>query len=569
MTARWEHELRSLGTAPAPISKIERRAGMPPRRRTGRDPSTTQRVVAGIVAACVFAGAGLLAWRALGGADVSEPVRPESTWAVATITLASGPGGRTASLAYADDIQEGWFGEADDPDTRYPYDWVNPEIRRPIELPLGVELRIDGDVMVREVLFGDADELDDGAKPDSGPLSSDQPDLSRPYFPVQGSLDREYWKLFGTWGDGSVLDVYFEVRWVRPGVDASDTSAELVIDPSSFRADLYYGGHHIASGGDGNYGGAIVVSERVPYGPETIYFPVAAGSSMVIAGNELDHWSVTFGEEGSASSEGATPMTFPDQLGPTTMWLSAEGGGWAQSYRLPIRIVSVPLPVTHETGGWAPPYSERDGVVTMPLTFPDGLHVTIEYPASLGLHEMYVGLDDGVDGPSGCGYVLNAFRQDPTLSWIKDQPPLAEFIRQDGSIVGLYEGQPSFAPYDYLVYRFGSWNALVGCPQGGGHDMASMRRWAEGISGQESPEGLLVVEGSADVDVHKWEVTIRFGDQDAIVDLQSMECEDVGGDRSHADGVVQWCLDPALGVYVYANGDGPFLQALVEGLRTS
>jgi len=80
-------------------------------------------------------------------------------------------------------------------------------------------------VRIREILYGDADELDAGKGPDRGPIWSDQPTFHDPYFPPNWDLTREYWKLFGTWADGSVLDVYFEVRWVEPAVDLTDPRA--------------------------------------------------------------------------------------------------------------------------------------------------------------------------------------------------------------------------------------------------------------------------------------------------------------------------------------------------------
>jgi thiol-disulfide isomerase/thioredoxin len=365
MPKRWEQELRRLGDVPAPTERIHARSARPSEPRQGDGmPPTRQRVLAGVVAFGVFIAAAAFGWQAFSGGR--SPAQPgvANDWPVATVTLSSGEAGRSAVLSIGGRAQEGVFGTSTSPDEDYPYRWSNPPIDHAIAVPIGAELRLDGDVQIKEILFGNADELDAGRGPDSGPISSDQPTFEEPYFPVQDQPRHEYWKLFGTWADGSVLDVYFEVRWVEPRVDLSDTSVDIVVTPETLEADLLYGGQRRGTMGEGSYGDMTVTTvEWAGYDADTAYFPVAAGSTINVLGDDLESWTARIEDrQGPESVESLAGI--PDALGPTTLRLSVVWGGGTGSFRFPIEIVepaSATGDVTEAASvpvlGWVPPRS--------------------------------------------------------------------------------------------------------------------------------------------------------------------------------------------------------------------
>lgn len=228
---------------------------------------------------------------------------------------------------------------------------------------------------------------------------------------------------------------------------------------------------------------------------------------------------------------------------------------------------------------WAPPtYREGDRLV-MPVTFPDGTTAELVYPAKLGLEQLSVYPDTYADGgPDVCGYPVSATRYDPLVWWVRGDAPLAEHVRQGGTTVALWQGTRDHEPYDYLVYRFGSWSVLVPCKWDG--DEEALAIWAENLHGYESPEGLLVLQGTPPLVLHPWRdqngPTLRMSDDDVVVDLRPLsgQCDPAsgwGGDTDPRDGVVQWCVQPEGAIYIYANGftsEGKdFLQLLVNGLE--
>lgn len=229
---------------------------------------------------------------------------------------------------------------------------------------------------------------------------------------------------------------------------------------------------------------------------------------------------------------------------------------------------------------WAPPvYPEGDRLV-MPVTFPEGTTAELVYPPELGLEELNVYPDTyGEGGPGQCGWPVYATRYDPHTGWITGREPLAEHIRADGTTVELWEGTPDNEPYDYLVYRFGSWSVLVPCQWAGSIDREALAVWAENLLGEESPEGLLVLDGTPPLVLHPWRdqngPTLRFSNQDVVIDVRPLsgQCDPSsgwGGDTDASDGVVQWCVRREGGIYVYANAFSAeaevFLQSLVDEL---
>jgi hypothetical protein len=162
--------------------------------------------------------------------------------------------------------------------------------------------------------------------------------------------------------------------------------------------------------------------------------------------------------------------------------------------------------------------------------------------------------------------------------WYIGDEPLWEHVRADGLTVQLWNGTPDHRPYDFLVYRFGSWIVLVPCSDS--TDREALRIWAESLHGEQAPDGLLVLRSTPLLVVNPWRnqhaATIRMSGDEIVVDIRtSPELCDPStgweGDRGAGDGTVQWCIHQPGGIYVYANGYTPaaerFLQDLVEGLE--
>jgi hypothetical protein len=310
---RWERELRKLRGVemqePSVRERIER--GPTARRQPGRE-----RLVAAIVAFAVFGAAGAFAWGALSPSGTSGPVFGPGSWPVATVSLGSGPEGKSATLSVEGSTQVGVFGVATSPDEPYPYAWVNPTLptlAQPLPMPMGSELDLEGDVTIKELLYGDAQQLDEGAGPDSGPIWADQPDFSEPYFlPWDEESERTYLKFFGTWADGSVLDVYFEVVFVAPDVDQSDRTADIVVTPEPMGAVFLYGGQRSPMGIEGGtYGNMSIVGDFAGFDEGAIVAKVPAGTPFEIDGEHLVDASVRAGNlpfgEGGHPLDGAVP----------------------------------------------------------------------------------------------------------------------------------------------------------------------------------------------------------------------------------------------------------------------
>jgi hypothetical protein len=421
MPKHWERELRRLNDVPAPTERILARSDRPtgPQSRSPM-PSTRQRVVAGVVAFGVFIAAAAFGWQAFtGGRSPAQPAITDD-WPVATVTLSSVDSAKSAVLSIGGRSQEGVFGSSTSPDEEYPYRWSNPPIDRAIAVPIGAELRLEGDVQIEEILFGDAAELDAGRGPDSGPISSEQPTFEEPYFPVQDQPRREYWKLFGTWADGSVLDVYFEVRWVEPRVDLSDTSVDIVVAPETLDADLLYGGQRRGTMGEGSYGDMNVTTDRGGYDADTLYFPVAAGSTINVVGEDLESWTARVARRQGPEQSGPIDQ-LPDTLGPTMLRLSVVWGNGTGSFRFPIEIAEpqataddvtevAPVPIL----GWVPPRSFEgetlDGRTLDPRDYRRGATIAVAWatwcePCRGTLTEVQEWTDVSRLGPRAVGIV--------------------------------------------------------------------------------------------------------------------------------------------------------------------
>lgn len=314
MPERWERELRKLRGVEVDEPTVRERVGRGP--SADLRPPRRDRLVAGLVAFAVFGAAGAFAWRALSPSGTSDSVFGPGSWPVATVSLGSGPDGKSATLSVGGSNQAGVFGAATSPDEPYPYAWVNPTLptlAQPLPMPMGSELELEGDVTIKELLYGDAEQLDAGKGPDSGPIWADQPDFSEPYFlPWDENPERTYLKFFGTWADGSVLDVYFEVVFVAPDADLSDTVADIVVTPEPMGAAFVYGGQRSPMGIEGGtYGNTSIIGEFAGFDERSIVAKVPAGTPLEISGEHLVEASVRagnlpFGEEGRALA-GAVP----------------------------------------------------------------------------------------------------------------------------------------------------------------------------------------------------------------------------------------------------------------------
>jgi len=224
---------------------------------------------------------------------------------------------------------------------------------------------------------------------------------------------------------------------------------------------------------------------------------------------------------------------------------------------------------------WAPDVTQEGNRVVMPITFPDGATAELVYPTELRLEGLNVYPDTyGVldENSSSCGWPVHASRHDPRGGWLRGNQPIGGLEGRIG-YVELWEGTQSNEPYNFLIGRSGSWNIIVPCRSAAlAGDTAS---WAELISAAESRDGLLVFEDAPRLDMHLPEegATIRFSGDDVIVDVSSgsARCDAGHPDMGARDGVVQWCVEPSGGVYVYANAFEPrredFLQGLASGLE--
>jgi hypothetical protein len=222
---------------------------------------------------------------------------------------------------------------------------------------------------------------------------------------------------------------------------------------------------------------------------------------------------------------------------------------------------------------WAPPTHLEGGRTVMPVTFPDGTRAELVFPPDLALEKLNVYPDTfALGGPRTCGLPVYGTQHDPhgQRSWFVGKAPLWEHVRPDGQTVQLWEGTPAHGG-NVLVYRFGSWTVLVPCLDSA--EPEHLRFWAESLHGEASPDGLLVLDSTPPLVVNPWRnqhaATIRMSGNDIIIDLRTSteSCDDGnGGDRDADDGVVQWCIQPRGGIYLYANGFTLAAERLLQGL---
>ncbi len=266
----------------------------------------------------------------------------------ATVSFSrSGDGDRVVTLALDGSSQTGVVGASTSPDERYPYAWVNPSIstiEQPLEIPMGSELQLEGEVDIKELLYGDAQRLDEGADPDSGPIWADQPDFSEPYFlPWDDEPERTYLKFFGSWPDGQVLDVYFEVVFVEPHWDVSDATADISVSPEPMEAAFIYGGQRMpAALAGGRYGRSHIISELAGWDEDSTFAKVAAGSSIRVSGDHLVQATAHFGSLPVGAEAGPIVESFPEEPGRSILTLDVTWDDGRAEFLFPIEVVPAP-----------------------------------------------------------------------------------------------------------------------------------------------------------------------------------------------------------------------------------
>jgi hypothetical protein len=223
---------------------------------------------------------------------------------------------------------------------------------------------------------------------------------------------------------------------------------------------------------------------------------------------------------------------------------------------------------------WAPSVHREGDLVVMPITFPDGTTAELHYPPELSLEERFSVYPDtfAAGGPQACGSSVHATRHDPSGGWVVGSEPLALFPRPDGSVAELWDGEPLSEPHDYLLFRFDSWTVLVPCRWHGDWDREEVSVWSENVHGQESPDGLLVLTGTSPLKVNPYDdrsgPTVRFSTNDLVLDLTvgPEACRWRLNDRGVGDGNVQWCIQPAGGIWLYATMFTATAEKLLRGL---
>ena len=229
---------------------------------------------------------------------------------------------------------------------------------------------------------------------------------------------------------------------------------------------------------------------------------------------------------------------------------------------------AAPSPTATPTEFVPPTYVEGDHVV-MPVTFPDGTAAELVYPPELDLASFSVYPNTQGDlGRGSCGsdFFISSATGDAGVS---GAGPVALFPGTDGN-VELWRGDRAHGGY-WLIFEFGRWYVAVHCNRGPRDETHAV--WAASLSGGETPEGYLVLEASAPLQLHPWRdvggPALFISDRDIFIELVAGSTN-IGEDRDPSDGVVQWRFQEGH-VRLYANafskGAKDTLQGLVDGLE--
>jgi hypothetical protein len=222
-----------------------------------------------------------------------------------------------------------------------------------------------------------------------------------------------------------------------------------------------------------------------------------------------------------------------------------------------------PTPLTPRvTGGRQamsdfPPATMIAGSRTMlSVTFPDGSTANVTYPSELELGHHGVGIAPNitasVEGTS-CGVDLIASRESLEGEYYDGPAALAQYDGPAGT-VELWRGTGGNASY-YLVYRFQDWWLLSPCRVGPSEGSAELALWAASLSGHQSPDGFLVVEGIPPLVVFSdGPPELYLGGDGIFVQLSVGTCTTSRFDRDASDGVIDICYGREVNMYALADG---------------
>jgi hypothetical protein len=229
---------------------------------------------------------------------------------------------------------------------------------------------------------------------------------------------------------------------------------------------------------------------------------------------------------------------------------------------------AAPSPTPTPTEFVPPTYVEGNHVV-MPVTFPDGTAAELVYPPELDLasFSVYPNTQGDLDrGSCSSDFFISTAKR---ATGVSGAGPVAVLPGTAGN-VELWRGDKDHGGY-LLIFEFGRWYVALYCNRGPGDETHAV--WAASLSGHETPEGYLVLEASAPLQLHPWR---DVGGPALFISDRSMFIELVAGstntaeDRDPSDGVVQWRFQEGH-VRLYANafskGAKDVLQGLVDGLE--
>ena len=218
---------------------------------------------------------------------------------------------------------------------------------------------------------------------------------------------------------------------------------------------------------------------------------------------------------------------------------------------------------------WAPAVKREGEQVVMPVTFPDGATAELVYPATLALERLSVYPDAyaTLEGrSSSCDWPVHASRYDPRDGWLNGEEPLDGYLNEEGRAFELWKGPGT---HTYLITRAGPWNVIILC--GAAKEVVgSVALTADLFSPRVSDDGLLVLETTPPLALQLADegAAIRLSNRDVVVDLSSgrIGCQARSPDMGVGDDVIQWCIDSAGGVYLYATAFRPAGDSILEGL---
>lgn len=221
--------------------------------------------------------------------------------------------------------------------------------------------------------------------------------------------------------------------------------------------------------------------------------------------------------------------------------------------------------------------------LTLPVTFPDGTHLEVAFPASrppgrLGIQALSFGRIEVPGEGICCERPIQILQGSPDDQPLLTDTVVATFPGAQGSMVELREGSTAGAEL-YLVYVFGGWTALVYDTVDGGMSEEQRKIWASHLAGRVTEDGFLVLEADPPLSLeslgtkagpqlwllgpgHAQEVGLFPGPCDPD-DPDEVDVTELGPTGWFAS----WCPEDGLAqVHAYGGTDRSFVEQLVEGL---